>query len=49
LSARQSLRVDIKLAPEGQSGAVAVNAAAEQVNTENAVIGDASSRGGTLS
>jgi trimeric autotransporter adhesin len=41
LSARQSLRVDITLALEGQSGVVAVNAAAEQVNTENAAIGDA--------
>jgi hypothetical protein len=41
LSARQSLRVDITLALEGQSGVVAVNAASEQVNTENAVIGDA--------
>jgi hypothetical protein len=40
LSARQSLRVDITLALEGQSGMVEVNAAAEQVNTENAVIGD---------
>jgi DNA-binding winged helix-turn-helix (wHTH) protein len=41
LSARQSLRVDIALAREGQSGVVAVNAAAERVNTENAAIGDA--------
>jgi hypothetical protein len=41
LSARQSLRVDITLALEGESGVVAVNAAAEQVNTENAAIGDA--------
>src|ERR1035438_5515517 len=41
LSARQSLRVDITLAREGQSAVIAVNAAAEQVNTENAAIGDA--------
>ena len=41
LSARQSLRVDITLALEGQAAVVAVGAAAEQVNTENAVIGDA--------
>ncbi len=40
LSARQSLRVDITLALAAQTEAVEVSAAEEQVNTENAEIGD---------
>jgi len=40
LSARQSLRVDIALALASQSESVEVSSAEEQVNTENAVIGD---------
>jgi hypothetical protein len=40
LSARQSLRVDIILAIESQSQSVEVTTAGEQVNTENAVLGD---------
>ena len=40
LSARQSLRVDITLALASQSQTIEVSAAGEQVNTENAVIGD---------
>jgi uncharacterized surface anchored protein len=40
LSARQSLRVDIILALASQSQTIEVSDAAEQVNTENAVIGD---------
>jgi hypothetical protein len=41
LSARQSLRVDIPLAIESHADVIEVGAAAEQVNTENASIGDA--------
>ena len=40
LSARQSLRVDVTLALEKHAEQIEVAAAAEQVNTENAVIGD---------
>lgn len=40
LSARQSLRVDVTLPLESHADTVDVSAAAEQVNTENAVIGD---------
>jgi hypothetical protein len=41
LSARQSLRVDLTLALEQHSEIIEVKEAAEQVNTENGVIGDA--------
>lgn len=41
LSSRQSLRVDITLTLESHSETVEVSAATEQVNTENAAIGDA--------
>jgi hypothetical protein len=40
LSARQSLRVDLTLALASQSQKVEVSETVEQVNTENAVIGD---------
>jgi hypothetical protein len=40
LSARQSLRVDIALAPASENQIVEVSSAAEQVNTENGTIGD---------
>jgi hypothetical protein len=40
LSARQSLRVDIALALASQSQTVEVSSAEEQINTENAEIGD---------
>jgi hypothetical protein len=40
LSARQSLRVDLTLALNSEHQTIEVSAAAEQVNTENAVIGD---------
>jgi hypothetical protein len=40
LSARQSLRVDLTLALASQTQTVEVSEAVEQVNTENAVIGD---------
>jgi hypothetical protein len=40
LSARQSLRVDLTLALVSEHQTIEVNATAEQVNTENAVIGD---------
>jgi Carboxypeptidase regulatory-like domain/TonB dependent receptor len=40
LSARQSLRIDITLALVSQSQVVEVSSAEEQVNTENAAIGD---------
>ncbi|HMF77406.1 MAG TPA: carboxypeptidase-like regulatory domain-containing protein, partial [Bryobacteraceae bacterium] len=45
LSARQSLRVDITLALAEQTQTVEVNSAAEQVNTENGVIGDSKGTG----
>jgi hypothetical protein len=45
LSARQSLRVDITLALVAQSQTVEVSSAEEQVNTENAVIGDSKGSG----
>jgi hypothetical protein len=40
LSARQSLRVDLTLALASQSQSIVVSDSVEQVNTENAVIGD---------
>lgn len=40
LSARQSLRVDLTLALASETQTVDVNASVEQVNTENAVLGD---------
>jgi uncharacterized surface anchored protein len=40
LSARQSLRVDVALVLQTQSATVEVSSAADQVNTENGIIGD---------
>jgi hypothetical protein len=41
LSARQSLRIDLTVALESQSQTIRVDAASEQVNTENGAISDA--------
>jgi Carboxypeptidase regulatory-like domain/TonB dependent receptor len=40
LSARQSLRVDVLLALQAQTQTVEVSSAADQINTENGIIGD---------